>query len=206
MRRPITTGIFLTLSLLLVGALSAGAAGTPAAQPGDTNQDGAISCGELKQQAAERHDRMDANKDKSLTMGEFEAGVAKNSETMDTDKNGMVDVQEYVTYWCGAPPKDAKTPKKASHRGKKPLFRKMDTNRNGKVTGDECVAFWTIQFSDIDANKDGSVTKDEYGNKAVEWYSEFDVNKDGSVTVTEYTDYWVGACKAEKMKKALGAR
>lgn len=206
MRRPITTGIFLTLSLLLAGALSAVAAGTPSALPGDTNRDGAISCGELKQQAAERHDRMDANKDKSLTMGEFEAGITKNIEAMDTDKNGMVDVQEYVVYWCGAPSKDVKTPKKARHGSKQSLHRKMDANGNGKVTGDECTAFWTVMFTDVDANKDGLITRDEYGNKAVEWYSEFDVNKDGSVTITEYADYWVGTCKAEKMKKALGAR
>jgi Ca2+-binding EF-hand superfamily protein len=205
MKRVFTGGMFFTLSLLIIGALSAGAAGTPSALPGDADQDGAISCNEAKQRATDRHNSMDANQDGSITMGEFEAGTTKNFEAMDSDKNGMVDVKEYVVFWCGAPPKEAKTSKKSTHGGKHSLHKKMDSNRNGKVTGDECLAFWTVRFAEIDGNKDASIAKDEFGNKVVEWYSETDVNKDGSLTLTENTDYWVGTCQAEKMKKALSA-
>jgi hypothetical protein len=198
--------MFFTLSLLIIGALSAGAAGTPSALPGDTDQDGAISCAEAKQTATDRHNRMDANNDGSITMGEFEAGTAKNFEAVDTDKSGMVNVKEYVVFWCGAPPKEAKTSKKSTHGGKHSLHKKMDSNRNRKVTGDECAVYWTAFFSDVDENKDGSITKDEFGKKMVERYSEMDVNKDGSVTLTEYADFWVGTCQAGKMKKALSTR
>lgn len=203
MKRVLTGGICFAFSLLFLGVLVAGAAGAASAQPGDADQDGALSCTEAKQVTTDRFGKMDANQDQSMTMDEFEAGTAKNLEAMDADKSGMVDVKEYVTFWCGAPAKDAKAAKKTAHKGKKSLHAKMDANRNGKVTGDECVAFWSIRFSDVDASKDGLIATDEFGNKVVEWYAIADVDKDGSVTVTEYADYWVGKCQAEKMQKAL---
>lgn len=193
--------IFSTVSLLLVAALSAGAAGTPSTLPGDTNRDGAISCSEATQSTAVRFGKMDTNNDKQISMSEFEAGTSKNFEAMDTDKNGMVTVQEYVVTWCGALPKDTKTNKKANFGEKRPLHKMMDSNRNGEVTVDECVAFWTARFADIDGNKDGSISKDEFDKKVVEWYSISDVDKDGSVTTVEFANRWVGTCQAEKLKK-----
>jgi len=192
-----------TLFFLFIGVLDAGAADSKAAPSGDSNGYKAVTCSEAQQKSTDRFGRYDGNKDTSMTMSEFDAGIRNNFDSMDTDKNGMVDVKEYVTYWCAAPPKDGKAPAKASKNTKKSMYRQMDANADGKVTYDECVVFWTIRFSDIDKNKDGSMNRDEFGNKAVEWYSEMDVNKDGSVTITEYTNYWVDKCQAKKMKKAV---
>jgi Ca2+-binding EF-hand superfamily protein len=197
MKRVFTGITFLSLSLLLVGILSAFAAGTPSTLPGDTNQDGAISCGEATQRATAHFDRVDADDDSLMTMAEFETGTSKNFEAMDTDKSGMVEAQEYLVTWCGAPSTDAKPAKKATKGNKHSLHKNMDSNKNGKVTSDECVAFWTVRFADIDGNKDGSITKAEFDTKVVEWYSIIDVNKDGSVTTVEFTDRWVGPCQAE---------
>ncbi|MDD2319962.1 MAG: hypothetical protein PHO83_07930 [Geobacteraceae bacterium] len=198
--------IFLALALLLLGALSAAAAGTPAALPGDADQDGAISCSEAAQQSAARFDRMDTNKDLVMTITEFEAGTSVNFEAMDADKNSMVDMQEYIITWCGAPPKETKPSQKATRSDNKPLHKSMDSNKNQKVTSDECVAFWTVRFAAIDENKDGSITKDEFGKKVIEWYSITDVNKDGSVTTVEYTDRWVGKCQADQIKKSMSSK
>jgi len=200
MKKVFTGVLFTTLSLLLVGVMTAGAAST---LPGDTNQDGAVTCSEATQRATAHFDRMDADDDSFMTMAEFEAGTAKNFEVMDSDKSGMVDVQEYLVTWCGTPSKDVKPAKKAIKGNKHSLHKNMDANKNGKVTSEECVAFWTVRFADFDGNNDGSITKDEFDTKVVEWYSIMDVNKDGSVTTVEFTDRWVGACQAEKMKKSL---
>jgi Ca2+-binding EF-hand superfamily protein len=191
------------LSLLISGTMGSAAAGAPSGPlPGDADRDGAVSCSEAKQTTMDRFARLDINRDDSLFLEEFKEGTAKNFDAMDTDKNGMVDAKEYVIYWCAAPPKQLKS-KKMSHKKKQSLHKNMDFNRNGRVSADECVVFWTVRFSEIDENNDGFITRDEFGNKVVEWYSEMDVNKDGSVTITEYTDYWIGKCEAEKMKKAL---
>ncbi|MDD2338349.1 MAG: hypothetical protein PHD01_17465 [Geobacteraceae bacterium] len=206
MKRVFTGVMFSTLSLLLVSAMSAGAASSPSTLPGDTNQDGAVSCSEAKQQTVARFDKMDANKDKKISMTEFQAGTSKNFAAMDTDKNGMVNVQEYVVTWCGAPPKEAKPSKKAAQGDKKSLHTMMDSNRDKKVSVDECVTFWTVRFADNDANKDGALSKAEFDKKVVEWYSIIDVNKDGSVTTAEFTDRWVGICQAKKLKKALSSK
>ncbi len=198
--------MFTTLSLLLIGALSAGAAGTPSSLPGDSNQDGTISCSEATQQTADRFGKIDTNSDNQITMDEFEAGTTKSFEARDADKNGMVNIQEYLVTRCGAPSKDAKSSKKATQEIKRSLFKSMDSNKSGKVSSDECVTFWTARFVDNDANKDGQITKDEYDKKVVEWFSIIDVNKDGSVTTTEFTDRWVGTCQAEKMMKTLSSK
>ncbi|MGA7826736.1 MAG: EF-hand domain-containing protein [Geobacteraceae bacterium] len=200
MKKVFTGAMFTTLSLLLIGTLSAGAACTPSALPGDTDQDGSVSCSEAKQQAADRFVKMDTNKDKQLTMAEFQAGTTKNFEAMDKDKNGMVDMQEYLIAWCGPAPKVAKTSKKAAHGIKQSMFKSMDANKDGKVTSDECVAFWTIRFADIDGNKDGKISKEEFNKNVMKWFSIVDANKDGSVTATEFTSRWVGPCQAEKSK------
>jgi len=200
MKKVFTGVLFSTLSLLLVGVMTAGAAGT---LPGDTNQDGAVSCSEATQRTTAHFDRMDADDDSSMTMAEFEAGTTKNFEAMDSDKSGMVDVQEYLVTWCGAPAKDIKPAKKAAKGNKHSLHKNMDANKNGKVTSEECVAFWTVKFAENDGDKNGSLTKEEFDTKVVEWYSIADVNKDGSVTTVEFTDRWVGACQAEKLKKSL---
>jgi Ca2+-binding EF-hand superfamily protein len=206
MKRVFAGIMFFTLSLLVASTLIAGAASTPATLPGDTDQDGSISCSEATQQTADLFGKMDANSDKQITMGEFEAGTTKNFEAMDADKNGMVNVQEYLVTWCGAPAKDAKSSIKTSQGKAKSIHKNMDTNKNGKVTVNECVTFWTVRFADNDANKDGSITKDEFDKKVVEWFSISDVNKDGSVTTVEFTDRWVGMCQAEKLKKSLSKK
>jgi Ca2+-binding EF-hand superfamily protein len=203
MKKVFTGVLFSTLSLLLVGTMTAGAAGT---LPGDTNLDGAVSCSEATQRATAHFNRMDADNDSFMTMAEFEAGTTKNFEAMDSDKSGMVDVQEYLVTWCGAPAKDAKPAKKATKGNKHSLHKNMDANKNGKVTSEECVAFWTVRFADIDGNNDNTISKDEFDKNVVEWYSIVDVNKDGSVTTVEFTDRWVGACQAEKLKKSLSKK
>lgn len=203
MKRVATGAMFFTLCLLLAGTLSAAAAGN---LPGDANQDGSISCSEATQHATEHFDRMDADDDSRMTMAEFEAGTAKNFEAMDADKSGMVDVQEYLVTWCGAPGNDAKPVKKAAKGNKNSLRKNMDANKNGKVTKEECVAFWTVRFADIDGNKDDSITMNEFDTKVVEWFSISDVNKDGSVTTVEFTDRWVGKCQAEQLKKAMNSK
>lgn len=204
MKRVFTGATFATLSLLLIGTLSFSAAGTPSTMPGDSNQDGAFSCSEAKQQTADRFDRMDTNKDKQITMAEFESGTTKNFEVMDTDKNGNIEIQEYLVAWCGIPPKATKPSKKAAKGNTRSLHKSMDVNKDGKVSSDECIVFWTIRFSDNDGNKDGAISKDEFDKKVVEWYSISDVNKDGSITITEFTNRWVGRCQAEQIKKSLG--
>jgi hypothetical protein len=67
----------------------------------------------------------------------------------------------------------------------------------------ECAAIWTIRFNDADDNKDGKLTRQEYTQSMIMWFGDMDVNKDSSVSVTEWTNYWVGKCQAEKMKKTL---
>lgn len=200
MKKVFTGVLFSTLSLLLVGAMTAGAAGT---LPGDTNQDGSVSCSEATERTTAHFERMDANDDSLMTMAEFEAGTTKNFEAMDSDKSGMVDVQEYLVTWCGAPTKEVKPAKKATKANKHSLHKNMDANKNGKVTSEECVAFWTVRFADIDDNKDDTITKTEFDTKVVEWFSISDVDKDGSVTTVEFTDRWVGKCQAEQLKKAM---
>lgn len=206
MKRVFCGVTLFTLTLLLASAISAGAAGTPSTLPGDTNQDGSLSCSEATEKSAELFGKMDANSNKQITMGEFEAGTSKNFEAMDADKNGMVNVQEYLVSWCGATPKDAKSSQKTSQRKAKSLHKNMDTNKDGKVSVDECVTFWTIRFADNDANKDGSLSKGEFDKKVVEWFSISDVNKDGSVTTVEFTDRWVGTCQTEKAIKPLSSK
>jgi Ca2+-binding EF-hand superfamily protein len=206
MKRVFTGITFFTLSLLVAGTLIAGAASTPATLPGDTDQDGSVSCSEATQKSAGQFGKMDTNNDKQIAMAEFEAGTTKNFKAMDADNNGMVNVQEYVVTWCGAPPKDGKPSKKTAQGDKKSLHKMMDVNKNTKVSVDECVTFWTVRFADNDENKDGAISKAEFDKKVVEWFSIVDVNKDGSVTITEFTDRWVGTCQAEKMKKALSSK
>lgn len=198
MEKVISRGLLFSLCLLM--ATSAGAlAGTI---QGDANQDGKLSCGEAKTQASDRFASMDTGKNKSLDMDEVEKGMTGIHKKMDTDGDRMVNVEEYLTYWCGAAP--AETSKKASAKGNtQPQFAKMDTNKDGSVSPAECMALWTIRFHDADDNKDGKLTGKEYTQSLIMWFGDMDANKNSSVTVTEWTSYWVGKCQAEKMKKSL---
>jgi hypothetical protein len=198
MEKVFSRGLFFSLCLLL--ATSAGVfAGT---MQGDANTDGKLTCGEAKAQASARFASMDTGKNKALSMDEMEQGMTGIHKQMDTNRDGMVNVEEYVTYWCGAAP--AEGVKKASAKGStQPQFSKMDANKNGTVEPAECAAIWTIRFNDADDNKDGKLTRQEYTQSMIMWFGDMDVNKDSSVSVTEWTNYWVGKCQAEKMKKTL---
>lgn len=198
MEKVFSRGLFFSLCLLL--ATSTGAfAGT---MQGDANEDGKLTCGEAKAQASNRFAAMDTGKNKSLNMDEMEKGMTGIHKEMDTDGDRSVNVEEYLTYWCGAAPADSA--KKASAKcGKQPQFKTMDANKDGSVAPVECAALWTIRFNDADDNKDGKLTGHEYTQSLIMWFGDMDVNKNSSVTVTEWTSYWVGKCQAEKMKKAL---
>jgi Ca2+-binding EF-hand superfamily protein len=203
MKKVFTRSLLLSFCLLLAGAAAALAVDTPPAMQGDAGKDGALTCSEAKTYASDRFTAMDTNKDKTLNMDEMEEGMTSIFKEMDTDKNGMVNVEEYVTYWCGAAPKT----KKASAKGnKQPQFKKMDRNNDGKIDVVECTAVWTVRFADADANKDGKLTKQEYVQSLILWFADTDANRDSSITVTEWTNYWIGKCQAEKMKKALGKK
>jgi len=198
MEKVFSRGLFFSLCLLLATA-SGAFAGT---MQGDANTDGKLTCGEAKSQASARFTSMDSGKNKALSMDEMEAGMTGIHKQMDNDRDGMVNVEEYVTYWCGAAPSDSS--KKASAKGNpQPQFTKMDANKDGSVSPVECMALWTIRFNNVDDNKDGKLTGKEYTQSLIMWYGDMDANKDSSVTVTEWTSYWVGKCQAEKMKKTL---
>ena len=60
----------------------------------------------------------------------METGMTSIFKAMDSDGDGMVNVEEYVNYWCGS----ANKTEKASGRGnKQPQFKKMDKNNDGKI-------------------------------------------------------------------------
>jgi Ca2+-binding EF-hand superfamily protein len=203
MKKVCVRSLLFSFCLLLAGAAGALATDTPPAMQGDANKDGFMTCSEAKAFASERFTKMDANKNKSLSMNEMEEAMTSTHKEMDTDKDGLVNVEEMVTYWCGAAPKG----KKAAARGnKQPQFRKMDKNNDGKLSVDECVAVWTVRFADADANKDGKVTKQEYVQSLIYWFADTDANRDSAITVSEWTNYWVGKCQAEKMKKSLSKK
>ena len=54
-----------------------------------------------------------------------------------------------------------------------------------------------------DKDKDGKLSKQEYVQSLILWFADTDANLDSSITVTEWTNYWIGKCQAEKMKKAF---
>jgi hypothetical protein len=201
MEQVFSRGLLFSFCLLL--ATSAGAfAGT---MQGDANTDGKLTCGEAQAQASARFTSMDSEKNKALSMDEMETGMTHIHKDMDADRDGMVNVEEYVTYWCGAAP-TAKDKKASTKGSKQPQFAKTDTNKDGSISPAECTALWTIRFNDADDNNDGKLTGQEYTQSLIMWFGDMDVNKDSSVTVTEWTSYWVGKCQAEKMKKALDKR
>jgi len=204
MNKSFIRSLSLSAFLLLAGSMGV-FAGSFSTMQGDCNVDGKLTCGEAKSQAMDRFQAMDTNKNKQLSVNEMEEGMAGIHAEMDANKDGMVNVEEYVTYWCGAAPK-AKAAKASVRGNKKSHFKKMDANGDGAVTSAECVAYWTVRFNDVDENKDGKLTKQEYTQSLIVWFADIDVDKDSSITVTEYNNYWIGACKAEKMKKELGGK
>jgi Ca2+-binding EF-hand superfamily protein len=200
MERVFSRGLLFSLCLLLAASTGALAGSIQ----GDANRDGRLTCSEATAQSSERFGKMDTGKNKALSMDEMESGMTGIHKEMDTDRDGLVNVEEYLTYWCGAAPEAAATTGKATAKGSaKPLFKKMDANKDGSVSPAECVALWTVRFNDADSDKDGKLTAREYTQGLIMWFGDMDVNKDSSVTVTEWTSYWVGKCDAEKMKKAL---
>jgi Ca2+-binding EF-hand superfamily protein len=125
-------------------------------------------------------------------MDEMEAGMTGIHKAMDTNGDGVVNVQEYVSYWCGAAPKYLK----GSARGnKQPQFRKMDTNGDGSVSTAECVSLWSARFRDADENRDGKLTSQEYVQSVIIWFADMDPNRDSSVTIREWDTYWIGNCR-----------
>lgn len=196
MERVFSRGLLFSLCLLL--ATSAGAlAGT---MQGDANNDGKLTCGEAKALSSDRFSKMDTGRNKALSMDEMEAGMTGIHKAMDADGDKLVNVEEYLTYWCGAAPE---TTVKTGKGNAKPQFKKMDTNNDGSISPAECVALWTVRFNDADSDNDGKLTPKEYTQSLIMWFGDMDVSKDSSVTVSEWNSYWVGKCEAEKMKKAL---
>jgi len=203
MENKSTRSLFLSLCLLMACATAAMATETAPSMKGDINKDGFMECGEAKAFASERFTKMDANKDRKVTMIEMEDGMTSTHKEMDTDKDGLVDVEEMVTYWCGAAPKGANAPKNGN---KQPQFRKMDKNNDGKLSVNECVAVFTVRFHNADANKDAKVTKQEYIQSLIYWFADIDVNHDSAITATEWSNYWIGKCQSGKTKKASGKK
>lgn len=200
MKKISVLGLSLTLGLLLYGAVSVQAAQSTACMQGDADSDGTITCGEAKSFATERFTGMDRNGNRRLNVEEMEAGMGGIHKAMDSDRSGVVDVEEYVAYWCGAAPKKVG---KTSRRNKQPQFRKMDTNRDGKVSQGECVALWTVRFQDADDNRDGKLTAKEYVQSVIIWFADMDPNRDSEVTVREWNNYWIGSCQAQKGQKVV---
>lgn len=200
MKKHSFLGLFFFLILLLAGTLGAQAAVPEGCMQGDADRDGAITCGEAKSFATERFTGMDRNGNHRLNMDEMEAGMGGIYKAMDTDRSGLVDVQEYVSYWCGvAPTKLGRT----ARGNKQPQFRKMDTNRDAKVSQGECVALWTVRFRDADDNRDGNLTAKEYVQSVIIWFADMDPNRDSEVTAREWSSYWIGSCQAAKPKKSV---
>ncbi len=198
MKKISILGLSFSLGLLVVGALGVHAAEPMACMQGDADRDGAISCGEAKSFATERFIGMDQNSDRRLNIDEMEAGMGGIHRAMDTDGSGLVDVREYVAYWCGDTPKKGRS---AVRGNKQPQFRKMDTNRDGTVSSGECVALWTVRFHDADDNHDGKLTAKEYVQSVIIWFADMDPNRDSEVTVSEWNNYWIGSCQTRKLKK-----
>lgn len=200
MQKVLSRGLLFSLCLLL--STTAGA--LAGSMHGDANDDGRLTCGEAKAQASERFKKMDTDKNKALSMDEMESGMTGIHKAMDADGDKLVNVEEYLTYWCGGAPATPAPAKKPAAKGSaRPQFNKTDTNRDGVVSQAECVALWTIRFNDADADKDGKLTSKEYTQSLIMWFGDMDSSKDSSVTTTEWTSYWVGKCEAEKMKKTL---
>ncbi len=190
-----------SLCLLLAGALDAGAAETAACMQGDADNDGSLTCSEAKNLASERFTAMDTSKNNALSMDEMETGMTAIHKVMDSNGDRLVNVQEYVTYWCGAAPKNGG---RSARGNKQPQFSKMDRNRDGKISTEECVALWTVRFRDADDNRDGKLTSREYVQSVIIWFADMDPNRDSAVTMSEWKSYWIGKCQAEKTRKSLG--
>lgn len=198
MKKVFTRSLLFSFCLLAACVSGALATGTPSAMQGDANKDGFMDCAEAKNFATVRFMRLDADSSKTVSMNEMEEGMTSTHKEMDTDKDGLVNVEEMVTYWCGAAPKGVKASTKGN---KQPQFRKMDKNNDGKLSVGECVTVWTVRFSDADANNDGKVTKQEYVQSLIYWFADTDANLDSQITMTEWTNYWVGKCQPAKIKK-----
>lgn len=201
MNKILSLCLSFTFCLLLAGAIDARAAETAGCMQGDTNNDGSITCSEAKNLASERFTAMDSNNNGRLSMDEMETGMTGIHKAMDGNGDRLVNVQEYVTYWCGAAPKNGKKPGRGN---KQPQFSKMDTNRDGTVSTGECVALWTVRFRDADDNRDDKLSAKEYVQSIIIWFADMDPNRDSAVTMSEWKSYWIGKCRAEKIKKTRG--
>jgi len=191
MTKFVALGLSFSLCLTLAGTLNAAAA-EPGFMQGDANRDGSITCSEAKNFAVERFTAMDSTGDIRLSMDEMETAMAHIHKMMDTNGDRQVDVQEYVSYWCGVAPKKMK----GSARGnKQPQFQKMDSNRDGRISSGECLALWTTRFHDADENRNGKLTPKEYVQSIIIWFADMDPNRDCFVTMREWNSYWIGRCK-----------
>ncbi|MRR34604.1 hypothetical protein EG829_07885 [bacterium] len=192
MKKFVAIGLSLSLCLILSGTGNNAAAETAACMQGDINRDGSMTCREAKSFAVERFKAMDRTGDKRLNMDEMETSMANIHKMIDANGNRLVDVQEYLNYWCGAAP--GKT-NGAARGNKQPQFQKMDCNRDGRISSDECLALWTIRFQHADENRDGSLTSKEYVQSIIIWFADMDPNRDSLVTMNEWNRYWIGRCK-----------
>jgi Ca2+-binding EF-hand superfamily protein len=192
MKKFVALGLSFSLCLTLAGALNAGATEICAGMQGDANRDGFMTCSEAKSFAVERFTAMDRTGDKRLSIDEMETAMANIHKLMDTNGDRQVNVQEYVSYWCGVTPRKMK----GSARGnKQPQFQKMDSNRDGKISSGECLALWTVRFHNADENRDGRLTTKEYVQSIIIWFADMDPNRDSLVTMSEWNSYWIGRCK-----------
>jgi len=136
----------------------------------DTDKSGHMTVAEHNAGRTARFDGMDANKDGKLNKEEFTNGHGDWHDKADANKDGIVELGEYVTFFCGEEPKQG-DPKKhqdskkhyvdcVAHRHA--VYMAEDASKDGKVTAEEHKAASAAAFDKMDKNGDQMIALDEF--------------------------------------------
>ncbi|MDD4004344.1 MAG: hypothetical protein PHW69_03975 [Elusimicrobiaceae bacterium] len=138
--------------------------------PFDTDKNGVTTHEERQAGRKARFAEMDKNQDGKLSREEFAKGHLKWRGEMDANQDGLVELGEYVVFFCGEEPKkdDAAKHKSAGKHytecvaRRTAFYAEIDTDKNGKVTGSEHNASYDDSLKKMDRNADGIVELDEF--------------------------------------------
>ena len=155
--------------------------------PFDADKNGQMTVAEHKAGRAERFNGMDTNKDGKLSKEEFTKGHGDWHSKADSNKDGVVELGEYVTFFCGEEPKQG-DPKK---------------NQDAKKHYIDCVAHRHAIYAVADVNKDGKVSAEEHATAAN--FDKMDTNGDQMIALDEFYAFQIEVDAPKKdcpMKKA----
>ncbi len=165
--------IFLIAALMAVPAF-AGNAAKPAKSnyipQFDADKNGHMTEDERAAGRKTRFETMDADKNGKLTRDEFVKGHSDWRKNRDANADILVDLGEYVTFFCGEEPKAGDTAKhpdaKKNHIEcvvhRHALFLAEDTNKDGKISEAEHKTAKDKDFARMDKNTDGLIELDEF--------------------------------------------